>query len=774
MNRKTTFAFSHLSLKYFTAAICLVIVLLPQENIYAQRYPIIPAPASIQKKSGFFTWNNGVKINATKGIMDNEVEFLKAAFQTNKYAKQEKSTNVVTLLLVDTFKYAEGYRLNINPNDIQIIARTNQGLFYGIQSLLQLASEGVYLPAKKRRITKWKIPCVAILDTPRFTYRGMHLDVARHFYSVAFVKKYIDLLAMHKFNYFHWHLTDDQGWRIEIKAFPKLTKKGAYRDSTLKGHFNDQPARYDNQKYGGFYTQKEIKDVVSYAQKRHVTIIPEIEMPGHALAALASYRKLGCAAGPFKTSKTWGVFDDVFCTKDSTFYFLESVLTEVAALFPGPYIHIGGDECPKTRWKECPDCQANITKYGLANEDQLQSWFMKKIETFLATKGKKIIGWDEILDGGISKTATVMSYRGTEGGIKAASKGNDVIMTPASHCYFDYYQNESPDEPLAIGGFLPLEKVYNYDPIPQGLTTSDTNHILGCQGNVWTEYLRDSKKVEYMVFPRACALAEVAWSPKAKDYKQFLDRLAIHMDRLTQLKVNAATHFTGIQGKTMPNPGGGLLLELSAYKKGYKILYTLDEKVPNKKSPKYSKPIPITKNTTITAGMVKSKRPVGQLWKRKFDITQTSGAAITLLSEPHENYSLGTKSALVNGIKGNPQRYGDNEWLGWLGQNVDATIEFSIPKTITRFRTHFYQAPGQWIYPPKRVSIYQKVGDSYQLVSEKEVAAGTENYVAFDMEFTPITSENIKIIIQRHGKIARLLPGEGKEAWLFVDELELE
>jgi hexosaminidase len=380
---------------------------------------------------------------------------------------------------------------------------------------------------------------VNIEDAPRFSYRGMHLDVARHFYGPEFVKHYIDMLARYKINRFHWHLTEDQGWRIEIEAYPRLTEISAYRDQTHVGHGSEDFIG-DGQRYGGFYTKDEIRDIVAYAQERFVTVIPEIEMPGHSQAVLAAYPEFACTEGPFEVAMTWGVFEEIFCPYEETFEFLETILTEVIELFPGQYIHIGGDEAPKTRWKESEYVQRLMQREGFTDEMQVQSWFIRRIERFLNENGRRMIGWDEILEGGLAPDATVMSWRGTTGGIEAARMGHDVVMTPNSELYFDYYQSEDRDnEPPAIGGFLSLETVYAYDPVPEQLGKAEAAHIIGAQANVWTEYMKTPGHVEYMVFPRMFALSEVVWSPKdAKDYKGFLHRLDWHFDRLDALGVN--------------------------------------------------------------------------------------------------------------------------------------------------------------------------------------------------------------------------------------------
>lgn len=430
----------------------------------------------------------------------------------------------------------EGYTLSVNNTGITINANSGAGLFYGIQTLMQLIPES----AKS-------IPFIDITDYPRFSHRGLHLDVGRHMFPPEFIKKYIDLMARHKMNTFHWHLTDDQGWRIEIKKYPKLQEVAAHRKETAVGYATTatrSTVSYDGKPYGGFYTQSEVNDIVQYATQRHVTIIPEIELPGHAQAALTAYPNLGCTGGPYAVATTWGVFEDVFCAgKEETFTFLQDVFDEVLPLFPGKYIHIGGDECPKSRWRACPHCQKRIKTENLNDEHELQSYFIQRMEKYLNSKGKQIIGWDEILEGGLAPNATVMSWRGEEGGIAAAKQKHHVVMTPGPWCYFDKYQDTTQTEPLASKGYLPVRKVYAYEPVPDILSPEEAKYILGAQGNVWTEYIKTPDHVEYMVYPRACALAEVTWtSRKNKNYDDFVRRMKTHVKRLDKWKVNYAKH----------------------------------------------------------------------------------------------------------------------------------------------------------------------------------------------------------------------------------------
>ena len=501
-------------------------------------YHVIPKPENLIKLDGRFAINNQVRIETT-GDLENEKEFLIEILKSSNTTNFDNGDRKIHLKISKDFLNEEAYYLQISENEINLEASTPAGIFYGVQTLRQLLiKEGGFI----------SFPAVEIKDVPSLAYRGMHLDVARHFFTVEEVKEYLDMLALHKINIFHWHLTEDQGWRIEIKEYSELTEIGGYRNGTIVGRFPG--SENDNKKYGGFYTQEEIREVIEYAGKRHITIIPEIEMPGHSSAAIAAYLYLSCfpeentivpqgmmsetgkqlqAEGkPKIVQESWGVFDDVFCAgKESTFTFLENVLDEVVNLFPSEYIHIGGDECPKANWKRCPDCQNRIKNLGLKDEHELQSYFIQRMEKYLNSKGKKIIGWDEILEGGLAPNATVMSWRGEEGGVEAAKQEHDVIMTPTGYFYFDYYQEEKlKGDSIAIGAYLPLSKVYSYNPKPEALSTVEAEYILGVQANVWTEYMQDFNQVQYMTLPRLAALAEVGWTnTKNRNWENFVDRV---------------------------------------------------------------------------------------------------------------------------------------------------------------------------------------------------------------------------------------------------------
>ena len=518
----------------------------------AKLLPLIPLPKEMTPSNDEFILTDKTKIILTNEKFKPEVNYLNGYLKTHYDLELQVVSNMPSdgnyiMIAQPDFEagWLENYDLTMNQNQIVFIAEGNAGLFYGIETLIQL------MPLEKTK--EIKISCAEIKDSPRYQWRGMHLDCSRHFFSKVEVKKYIDYLAMYKFNVFHWHLVDDQGWRIEINRYPLLTKIGSQRKETIIGKpawdKDGKPSKddkYDGTPYGGFYTQNDIKEIVAYAQVRHITVVPEIEMPGHSLAALAAYPQYSCTGGPFETYTKWGVSDDVYCAgNDSTFLFLQNILAEVCDLFPGKYIHIGGDECLKERWKACAKCQKRIIDERLKDENELQSYFITRIEKYLNSKGKQIIGWDEILDGGLAPNAAVMSWRGIKGGIAAAKQKHNVVMTPGKPCYFDHYQaKDKTKEPLAIGGYNPLDSVYAYNPSPKGLTEEESKYIMGAQGNVWTEYITDFSKVEYMSMPRMAALSEALWTPvDKKNYKNFVSRLKLHSKTLDKMNVNYAKHF---------------------------------------------------------------------------------------------------------------------------------------------------------------------------------------------------------------------------------------
>ncbi len=729
------------------------------------QYNILPMPNKLVAENGQFVLPKVLVISADSSLK-NETQILRSFILTQapeqvvevQYQRSNKSH--IQLVFSDSVAHQEGYQLLVSAEGIKVKAATAAGIFYGINSLSQLLSQ-------KDQVTS--IPFVRIFDAPRFEYRGMHLDVGRHYFPPSFIKKYIDGIAMHKMNRFHWHLTEDQGWRIEIKKYPKLTSIGSVRKETILGHAGASNPSFDGKEYKGFYTQEEIKEIVGYAQMRHVTIIPEIEMPGHAQAALAAYPELGCTGGPYEVSTKWGIEKEVFCTTETTFEFLENVLKEVMDLFPSQYIHIGGDECPKDRWKLCKKCQSRIRSEGLSDEHELQSYFIKRIETFLNKNGKKLIGWDEILEGGLAPDATVMSWRGVQGGVKAAQLGHDAIMTPQSHCYFDHYQSDDPSEPLAIGGFLPLQKVYAFEPIPKELNQQESKRILGAQGNVWTEYMQSEKHVEYMVYPRIAALAEVVWSnPEHRNYQDFSQRLHAQFKRYELLEIHAANHFYDINKVHQLDT---LLQQFKVQLHSWSsdtIRYTTDGSPVNQQSTLYQQPIEVTQTMKIQAQAYTNNLEVGRLFTDEFVIHQGIGADISLAHQPVKKYTFHGKNTLLNGRLGGKE-FADGEWLGFIEKPLVAEVDLKTSNNLQMVNIRFYDDPDSWIFLPEKLTVMaSENGADYTEVFT------TSNVLNNNMIPLNLEARYIKIIGNPISSIPVGHPGVGKPGWLFVDEIEIK
>jgi hexosaminidase len=733
---------------------------------------IIPAPQSLQILPGHFTIDHATVISNGDDFT-HSVNFLSSFLQnkTNRSWETKYATENVILFEFDpSITAAEGYTIETNAQQVLLKASTDAGAFYAVQTLIQL----IPLELKKSKGNHLlHIPAVAIKDEPRFTYRGMHLDVSRHLFDVEFIKKYIDAMALLKMNTFHWHLTDDQGWRIEIKRYPKLQEIAAYRDSTLIGHYNDSPRLYDTTKYGGFYTQEEIREVIAFAKARHINIIPEIEMPGHAQAAIAAYPELGCTGKEIAVATEWGVFEDIYCPSEATFTFLENVLDEVMELFPSSYIHIGGDEAPKTQWGKSPVAQQVIKENGLQDEHELQSYFIQRIEKYLNSKGRNIIGWDEILEGGLAPNATVMSWRGTKGAIEAAKSGHDVIMTPTSHSYFDYYQSENENEPIAIGGFLALEKVYNFNPIPEELTAEEAKHILGPQGNLWTEYMTTSDQVEYMAFPRMLAMSEVAWTQaESKNYSSFINRVEYFHQRMEVLDINYANHLYEVKGFLNDLQQ----YELSTTTLGKEIRYTTDGSKPTATSAIYKQAIPFTENLYLNAGVFKDGELLGKVFTQEMLFHKGIGAKITINKEPSKSYPGSGAQGLINGIKGSDSRYGDSEWLGFWGDDIEIEITFKEPILVDEIKLRFYNATGQWVYAPEKYYIFleTKNGMISDLVglpkNDNTLILSNYNLKRFK-GFENKKINSLKFNIPNYGIIPEGKQGAGNKAWTFIDEI---
>jgi len=749
-------------------------------------YQVIPLPQEVSLTQGNpFKLNGNVLIAypENNALLQRNAEFLSEyirqstgyAPKTKAIAAGEQVKNAITLGLDPDIANKEGYVLTTTPEGISINGQTENGVFYGIQTLRKS------IPAEAKGATIL-IPAGEIKDEPRFSYRGMHLDVGRHFFPIEFIKKYIDLLALHNMNTFHWHLTEDQGWRIEIKKYPKLTEIGSQRSRTVIGRNTQE---YDNTPYGGFYTQEEAKEIVKYAQERYITVIPEVDLPGHMLAALAAYPEMGCTGGPYEVCPRWGVFEDVLCIgNDKTMQFLEDVMSEIIEIFPSEYVHIGGDEAPRDRWKECPKCQARIKAEGLkadknhTAEDRLQSYCMTRIEKFLNSKGRRIIGWDEILEGDVAPNATVMSWRGASGGIKAAQMGHDVIMTPNTYCYFDYYQTaDTKDEPLGIGGYVPIEKVYSLDPTFD-LNEEQKKHIIGAQANLWTEYIATTEHVEYMVLPRMAALAEVQWTqPEKKDFKDFTTRLASLMKFYQRDGFNYAKHVFDLKVDFTPDVAKKAVVVTLSTIDDAPIYYTLDGTEPTTASLKYIEPVVITETADFQAVVI---RPEGKskVVNKKISFNKATYCPIELTFQPSEKYKFGGAITLVDGMKGNDS-YATGAWLGFVGGDVEAIIDLGQETEIKRVATNAIVDMSAWIMGSTGLVV--SISDDnkeFREVAAKDIPAetnidkkGVENY---EITFDPVKARYVKVVIKRSPALPKGHAGEGKAAYMFIDEVEVD
>ena len=748
----------------------LFIVLLCCSSALYSQVNIIPRPAEVKmpKIAGQFVITQNTPIVLEGTGLENAASFLNDYLQqVYGFSLKVSSKNAPggIHLNYEKIEYPIGgaYVMQVKKDQVYIAGDNETGTFYGVQSLLQL------LPVEKSATLK--VPFVNIKDYPRFQYRGLHLDVGRHFFPVDFVKKYIDYIALHKMNYFHWHLTEDQGWRIEIKKYPKLTELGGFRNGTIIGRYPGKGN--DSIRYGGFYTQEEVKEIVAYAAKRYVEVIPEIEMPGHASAALAAYPYLGCTGGPYKVQETWGVFNDVFCAgNDSVFNFLQDVLDEVIPLFPAKYVHIGGDECPKESWKQCPKCQRRIKEHGLKDEHELQSYFIQRMEKYINSKGKTIIGWDEILEGGLAPNAIVMSWRGEKGGIEAAKQNHDVIMTPGSHVYLDHSQTKNEDS-VTIGGYTTVQKIYSYEPVPQELTAAEAKHVLGAQGNVWTEYMKNTKKVEYMIFPRVSALSEVLWSPKEqRNWADFEKRLQKQFKRYDLWGANYSKAYFDLKASITPTKdNSGVQWTLQSASPDGKISYT-----PSKTSSlllPYTKPFLIKKDTEIGATLVTGGHPTSWIWQ-KFTITKATGKKLTVVTPPAQNRpGNGGTFGLINGAKADKSGIGSEEWLGWQGPDMEAVIDLGKAQSISSVNLHVLDQQPSWVYLPQYVEAFASAdGKNWKSLGKTSEAIKEENNAAsVTIPFTVTMARFVKVFARNYGTIAAGNPGAGSKAWLFVDEI---
>ena len=673
----------------------------------------------------------------------------------------------------------EAYTLTITPEAISICSNPSaKGLFYGVQSLLQLLPPSAW-DTKQKPAESYQLPAMNLTDAPRFAYRGAMMDVGRNFLPKEAVLKMLDLMAFYKLNSFHFHLTDDQGWRIEIKKYPRLTEKGAYRKQTQVGHCDYYfPRRYDGIEKRGFYTQDEIREIVRYAADRFITVIPEVEMPGHSSAALACYPELSCGLGKtYVVRDYYDVFDEVYCPKEHTFRFLEDVLTEVIDLFPSHYIHIGGDECPKKAWKKCSHCQALMKQLNLPDESALQSWFIHRIEKFVNSRGRDIIGWDEILEGGLAPRATVMSWRGEAGGIEAARQQHSVIMTPGEYCYFDFYQEDPEEAPLAIGGYLPLDKVYSYNPLPGELTAEEQKYIIGVQANIWGEYIQTPDYFEYMTFPRLIAMSEVQWTqPERKDFASFARRLDREFERLGYRGVNACRHFYNvlIEGGWKEEKKN-FEVDLHTLCPDADIRYAIGDSVITPSSARYEHPIVLTEEATVYAQAFRQGKPLGNVTRRTFAVNKATGCRYACTPAAEWEYTQ-EDTGLTDGVRG----YAKNlRCWGRLGQDT-ARVTLTLHQTDTLREVRFASVwrPANELWPPRAVRVSVSTdGQQFTTVGEQALTydfsptEGTRYPVT--IHFSPVKAVYLQVEWLPTERCPKGYFNEGNPCKLAIDELEV-
>lgn len=746
-------------------------------------YEIIPKPLDVNcKGDASFLLKDGVAViypeNNQK--MQDNAEFLVNYVEKQTGVKLTSHAGMpvdgaICLTLDLSDDNAEAYKLIVNDKRVCISGASEAGVFYGIQTLRKS------LPVAQD--INVNLSAVEIYDKPRFAYRGAMLDVARHFYTVDEVKTFIDMLALHNINRFHWHLTDDQGWRIEIKKYPKLMSVASERKETVVGRWYS--GIYDGKPYGGYYTQDELRDVIDYAAKRHITIIPEVDLPGHMQAALTAYPELGCTGGPYEVRTIWGVSQDVLCVgNDFTLQFVKDVLSEVADIFPSEYIHIGGDECPKVRWEKCPKCQERIKSLGLKSdakhtkEQRLQSYMIQEAAKYLKEKGKRIIGWTEILEGGLVPDATLMSWIGESGGIEAAHQHHDVIMTPNTYLYFDYYQSKKvEDEPLAIGGYLPIEKTYNYEPMPKELTKEEQQYIKGVQANLWTEYIPVFSQVQYMVLPRLGAAAEVQWTdPSKKDYKDFLWRVphlvavydcygwnyATHVyDVNVDMKADTVNHVLNVQLSTMADDP---------------IYYTLDGQDPTEKSLKYTKPFTIDQSVVLKTMAVHPDRTS----KISVDTIRFNKATLkpVVLLQPNESrFSPDGPVVLVDGRNGN-HSFDTGAWLAVAGNDLEAVINMQAETILSSASVHAYVRKDAWLFDARGFSVsVSSDNKNYKEVASQEYKqmqeSDSDGIIEHELSFDPCKATYVKIKVISEKSMPDWHWDAGKAPFLLVDEIIL-
>lgn len=771
--------------KLLTGALAAMAFLLPSTAAgQTADFNIIPRPQQVNVSNNApFTLSAKTVISLGTNSQDMKrnanmlASYIEQATGIRPTVGKSKNGAAIILTIDKTIANAEGYKLDADAKQIRIAGASAAGVFYGIQTLRKS------LPLVNGKASKVSIPAVHIADAPRFAYRGTHLDVSRHFVTADSVRQFIDMLALHNINRFHWHLTDDQGWRIEIKKYPLLTQIGSKRAQTVIGH---NSGKYDGKPYSGFYTQKQIHDIVKYAADRYITIVPEIDLPGHMQAALAAYPDMGCTGGPYEVWQKWGVSDNVLCAgNDKTLTFIDNVLKEITQLFPSKYIHVGGDECPKTQWQKCPKCQARIkalnleAKDGHSAEERLQSYIITHASNYLKSLGRNTIGWDEILEGGLAEGATVMSWRGESGGIAAAKQHHDVVMTPNSYLYFDYYQSlDKANEPIAIGGYLPLETVYSYEPMPKELTADEARHIIGVQANIWTEYMPTFKQMQYMALPRLAALSEVQWSqPALKDYNSFTNRLTEFTHLYDRLGYNYAKHLYNVAIHVdSDNKWREILIHMTTAGNA-EIRYTLDGTEPTANSALYTGAIVLQKSAKIRAAAFREGKR-SSVTSQDISFNKATACPVELLQPTHKNYTYKGGATLTDGLLGD-KGFGTGRWLGFSGNDLEAVIDLKQNTDVSSVSLNTCVDKGSWIFDARNIEVSVSAdGKSFTKVASKSLPALEEqtpdNIYTYELTFPQTTTRYVKLTATSEHNIPEWHGGKGKPAFLFVDEISIK
>ena len=741
---------------------------------------IVPKPLEMKLNQGAFRFTKDTKLVAANDqtqvfeVLQNK--FVSAAGWNLGVVNTAPSSNFVQLS-TDVSLPEEAYNLKVTENQVIIYASGHNGFLYGLETIRQLLPVAI---ESKNVVSNmnWDIPNVEIKDSPRFKWRGFMLDVSRHFFDKDYVMETIDQLAFLKMNTLHLHLVDDQGWRIEIKKYPKLTEVGGFRVDQEDKPWNARPTPELGKEttYGGFYTQEDIKEIVAYAESRGITVVPEIEMPAHVMSAIAAYPELSCFQKPIMVPSggVWPI-TEIYCPgKETTFEFLENVLLEVMELFPSRYIHVGGDEATKTNWEKCTDCKKRIQEEGLENVEELQSYFIRRMERFLSSKGRTLLGWDEILEGGLASGATVMSWRGVKGGLEASEAGHDVVMTPNSHCYFDYYQGDQDAEPLAWGGNLPLSKVYQFDPVVDGMSEEQAKHVLGGQANLWTEYVPTKAQAEYMTYPRLAALAEAVWSSKDnRNWDDFSNRVSSLFQRYGIMGVNYAKSAYQVTTETSVNTENGVIsIALKSEFPQADIRFSLDGSDITSASKKYSAPVDIDSTTNIKAQVFKDGEPVGAIFEKTIKYHKAVGKPVTYINKYHDSYKGAEDLGMVNVVRGS-KNFHDGQWQGWLDNDMELVIDLESPTELEKISVGALENQGSGIYFPIQVEVFlSDDGKTFRSAgsAKREYAANNGSELKdFVIIIGKQTARYIKVKATNLGTAPT-----GGGSWMFIDEVVVE